>query len=65
MRNNKWNLVWAVLGAIIIVMTFVNNSTSKMFFGYELDIWVYRGIWALVSGGSLRSFLKRRKDEAN
>ncbi|MDA9316606.1 hypothetical protein N9Q58_01685 [Polaribacter sp.] len=65
MRNNKWNLVWAVIGTFIIVMTFVNNSGSKIVFGLELDIWVYRGLWSLITVASFVSFLKRKKEEAN
>jgi hypothetical protein len=61
MRNNNWNLVWGVIGVIIIVMSFLNNDTAKSFFGFQLNIWVYRGIWALISGGSLVSFFKRRE----
>jgi hypothetical protein len=65
MRSNKWNLVWTVIGAVIIVMTFVNNSGSKIVFGLQLDIWVYRGIWSLITGASFISFLKRKKEEAS
>jgi uncharacterized membrane protein YhaH (DUF805 family) len=65
MRSNIWNLVWGIIGAFIIVMTFVNASTSKTVFGLELDIWVYRGIWSLISAASFVSFLRRRKEEVN
>jgi|TARA_B110000908_G_scaffold119699_1_gene140300 hypothetical protein len=65
MRSNKWNLVWAVIGTVIIVMTFVNNSGTKIVFGLELDIWVYRGLWSLITVASFVSFLKRKKEEAN
>jgi hypothetical protein len=65
MRNNRWNLVWGVIGVCIIIISFVNNHSYEVVFGYELNIWVYRGIWAAISGASLFSYFKRRKAESN
>jgi hypothetical protein len=65
MRNNIWNLVWGVIGLVIVVLTFVNNNTVKVVFGFELNIWVYRAIWSLIAAGSLFSYFKRRNEESN
>ena len=65
MRSNTWNLVWTVIGTVIIVMTFVNNSDSKIVFGIEIDIWVYRGLWGLITVASFVSYLKRKKEAAS
>ncbi len=64
MRSNTWNLVWTVIGTVIIVMTFVNNSDSKIVFGIEIDIWMYSGLWSVITAASFVSYLKRKKEEA-
>jgi len=65
MRSNKWNLVWSVIGTLVVVMTFVNSSSAKTVFGIEIDIWVYRGLWSLITVASFVSYLKRKKEEAS
>ena len=60
MKNNKWNLVWGIIGLIIITLTFVNNNSTKNLFGYELNIWVYRGIWLTISVSNFIKYYKRR-----
>ena len=65
MRSNTWNLVWTVIGTVIIVMTFVNNSDSKIVFGIEIDILMYRGLWSVITAASFVSYLKRKKEEAS
>jgi len=46
-------------------MTFVNNSDSKIVFGIEIDIWMYRGLWSVITAASFVSYLKRKKEEAS
>jgi hypothetical protein len=65
MKNNFLNLVWSVIGMIIIVYTFLNGQTTKTLFHVEINIWLYRGVWALISIGSLIVFLKRSKTSKN
>ncbi|MEN8745400.1 MAG: hypothetical protein ABF302_05300 [Polaribacter sp.] len=65
MRSNKWNLVWSVIGTLVVVMTFVNSSSATIVFGIEIDIWVYRGLWSLITVASFVSYLKRKKEEAS
>lgn len=65
MRSNKWNLVWVVVGFAIVVYSFFNGNGPKTFLGFDIHIWLYRTIWLLVAGGSLFSYLKRRKEESN
>ena len=65
MRSNTWNLVWTVIGTVIIVMTFFNNSDSKIVFGIEIDIWMYRVLWSVITAASFVSYLKRKKEEAS
>ena len=65
MRSNKWNLVWSVIGTLVVVMTFVNSSSASIVFGIEIDIWVYRGLWSLITVASFVSYLKRKKEEAS
>ena len=65
MKNNFLNLVWSVIGMIIIVYTFLNGQTTKTLFHVEINIWLYRVVWALISIGSLIVFLKRSKTSKN
>ena len=62
MRNNNWNLVWVIVGFSIVIYSFFNGNQARAFLGIEIHIWLYRAIWFLVAGGSLYSYLKRRKE---
>lgn len=64
MRNNNWNLVWTVIGIIVITMTFVNNYSYKNVFGFLINIWVYRAIWVVIAAGSIFSYLKRKNQKS-
>ena len=65
MKNNFWNLLWVLVGIVIIVSTFLNGDKTKTLFHVEINIWIYRGVWLLISIGSLITFFKRSKKSKN
>ncbi|TMM29440.1 hypothetical protein FDT66_09960 [Polaribacter aestuariivivens] len=65
MRSNYWNLIWGVLGAIIVISGIISGNLTKTVFGFEMNAWIYRSIWAIISLLSFVSYFKRRKEEAN
>lgn len=56
-----WNLVFGVLGIIIISNTFLKDLSVKEVFGFEINIWVYRAIWILITISSLYDFFVKQK----
>lgn len=64
MRNNNWNLVWGILGVLIIAIGFSKGNTTERIFGFDINVWLYRGVWAAVSISSFLSYFKRKKEES-
>lgn len=65
MRSNYWNLVWGILGVIMIIINIRLAEPTKTFLGMEINSWVYRGFWLLISISSFVAYFKRRKKESN
>ena len=65
MKNNYWNLAWVILGIIIIASTFVSGTETRRVLGFEMNSWIYRLIWGVITVLSLLNFLRRRKEEKN
>jgi len=63
MKSNYWNLVFGAIGVIIIANSLINFEATKSVFGFELNIWVYIGFWALASISSFFTYFKRKKEE--
>ncbi|MGB0891442.1 MAG: hypothetical protein ACPGUU_03755 [Flavobacteriaceae bacterium] len=56
-----WNLIFGILGIIIVTNTFLNELSVKRVFGFEINIWVYRVIWILITISSLYDFFVKQK----
>lgn len=48
MKRNKIDLIFPAIGIFIIVKSFLNKATTTNFFGTEISIWTYRGIWVVM-----------------
>jgi hypothetical protein len=48
MRKNLY-LILTILSVVNLVYTFFSEATNGDFFGFEVDIWTFRFIWALLS----------------
>ncbi len=59
------NLVFGILGSLIIFNTFRYDIATKDFFGYQLNIWVYRAIWGFITFISFLQFYYKNKDDNN
>ena len=57
-----WNLAFGVLGIIIVSNTFLKDLSVKEVFGFEINIWVYRAIWILITISSLYDFFVKQKE---
>lgn len=49
------------IAVVEIGYSFYTMNDTGRFFGFELDIWVFRLIWAALFGLMLNSYLKARK----
>ena len=56
-----WNLAFGVLGIIIVSNTFLKDLSVKEVFDFEINIWVYRAIWILITISSLYDFFVKQK----
>ena len=59
------NLIFGIIGLIIIYNTFRSDLVTKEFFGYQLNIWIYRGIWAFILISSFADFYFKSKKKNN
>lgn len=65
MRNKKRDLIWGILAVVIFALSIIKGSSTTNLFGFELNSWVYRGVWLIISITNLSQFFIRRKKEAN
>lgn len=52
------SLVIGILAIINIVSGFLNHQESGSIFGIEMNIWAYRGVWAVIAAISFTDFYK-------
>ncbi len=56
------NLIFGIIGILIIVRTFLNGMEIKEVFGFKMNIWIYRLIWGFIAISSFVDFYyKKRK----
>lgn len=48
MKRNNIDLIFPAIGIFIIARSFMNDATTTDFFGTEISIWLYRGIWLVM-----------------
>ena len=65
MRNKKWDLVWGILALLILIGNIVKDNPTTSLFGFEINSWIYRGIWLLIVITNLSQFFIRKKSESN
>jgi|GEM_PF-873959 hypothetical protein len=63
MRNKNWDLVFVIIGLLNIALSFRGDNSIEVIFGFEINIWLYRAIWAFIGVGSFISYVKKRKLE--
>ncbi|MDO6471669.1 hypothetical protein [Maribacter sp. 1_MG-2023] len=56
------SIIGMILALITIAYSFWGMGDTGRFFGYEMDIWMYRLIWFALFGVILNGYLKERKN---
>ena len=66
MRNKKWDLIIGVLAVLILIGNFVEGNSTTHLFGFNINSWIYRGIWLLIAITNLSQyFIRRKKEDSN
>lgn len=60
MRKNLY-LVLTILSAMNVVYTFLSDADAGDFFGFQVDIWVYRLLWLLFTALFFKTYFNLRK----
>lgn len=53
MQRNTIDLLFPVIGAILIAKTFIDGNPTTNLFGVEISVWLYRFIWLVMIGVGL------------
>lgn len=61
--NKYVSLVLAIIIAADVVMSFINNKEVENVFGIELNVWLYRFLWATLAFLLAKAFMKQSKIE--
>lgn len=61
MRKNLY-LILTILSVANIGYTFLSDATYGDFFGFEVDIWTYRLVWAFFAILFFKTYYNLRKD---
>ena len=54
-------LIIGILTALDVLYSFWENPEYGIFFGFEINIWIYRLIWAGVAFILLYDYFKKKK----
>ena len=65
MRNKKWDLIIGVIAVLILIGNFVEGNSTTHLIGFEINSWIYRGIWLLIGITNLSQYFIRRKKEGS
>lgn len=55
------SIIGMVIAIITIVYSFFAMGNTGQFFGFEMNIWVYRLIWFALFGVILNGYLKENR----
>ena len=61
MRNKKWDLIIGVIAVLILIGNFVEGNSTTRLIGFEINSWIYRGIWMFIAITNLSQYFIRRK----
>ena len=56
MKRNYFDLGFGVLGVFIVVKSILAGNSTQNVFGFEMNSWIYRGIWTLITAASIYRF---------
>ena len=57
------NLVLAVIVGLDVFMSFVRDQEVEVVFGIEINVWLYRLLWGLLSILLLKGFIQELQKE--
>lgn len=60
MRKNLY-LILTILAVVNVVYTFFSGAAHGDFFGFKVDIWIYRLVWALFAALFFKTYFNLRK----
>lgn len=60
MRKNLY-LILTILSVMNVGYTFFSDAASGDFFGFQVDIWVYRLVWILFAALFFKIYFNLRK----
>mgnify|MGYP007105800272 CR=1 FL=1 len=55
------NVIIVIIAVANVVYSFWKYSDSISFFGFEVNIWVYRLFWSLIAIGIFYDYSKKKK----
>ncbi len=61
MRKNLY-LILTILSLVNLVYTFFSEATNGDFFGFQVDIWMYRFVWAILVVLFFKTYVKLRNN---
>lgn len=64
MRNRKWDFIWGILALAILIGSIVKGNNITKLLGFEVNSWLYRGIWMFIAISNLGQFIIRKKQES-
>lgn len=62
MKRSKTDLIFPIIGVVIIIQSLLKDGEKINFLGTEMNVWIYRGIWiAMIIIGIFRYLNPNRK----
>ncbi len=61
MNKISFNLIVGILALISVIYSFFGNSSEASILMFDVNIWVYRLFWTVITAGCLYDYSKEKK----
>ena len=61
MKNKLFSLILGIIALIQVIYSFFNDATTDRILTFEINIWLYRFVWFLVTIGFFYDYYRSSK----
>ncbi|QOD62230.1 hypothetical protein H9I45_07255 [Polaribacter haliotis] len=65
LKNKNWDLFFMIVAVLNVVLSFVGDKTVETIFNYEINIWSYRILWAVLAVIFFMNYRKKKNLETD
>ncbi|QTD38596.1 hypothetical protein JL193_04770 [Polaribacter batillariae] len=64
LKNKNWDVFFMIVALLNVTFSFVGDKEVEKIFSYEINIWSYRILWAVLAVIFFMNYRKKKNLEA-